>query len=257
MEKEKELKKKSKKLFSDAFPEISGSKQRPKIHSELHTLLKTNEIDIEKINYRRIRESEQDQLISLHKEWFPVEYSEQFFKEILDNKNGTFITVAAVYSLDSEDYILGSILAECKPEIHYNSQVPEKFRHNTFFENKFRYVYIMTFGVIDECRNMKLGTKLIDKLVSEVRKVNTAVLYLHVVDYNKTAIGFYQKNGFKDVTTIKNYYNINGDIYDTKVMIRLLPTDSVFKSVYKALIALILFLPFLIKSLLCKKRKEN
>ena len=58
--------------------------------------------------------------------------------------------------------------------------------------------YIMTIGVIDECRRYGLGTKLL--LATNQTLIdfwpNCVVLYLHVIDYNQAAIRFYERNGF-------------------------------------------------------------
>jgi ribosomal protein S18 acetylase RimI-like enzyme len=247
-------KNKNKKLFSDAFPEVLGQKIRPKIHSDIHTILKTAEIDTNNITYRKPKENEIPEMLNLHKEWFPIDYTEQYFKIIVENKNKQYISIAAVCNIKGNEYIIGMILAECKSEQQYNSQVPDRYKRSSFFENKYQYVYIMTFGVIDEFRGVGLASSLLERLVNEVRKVNCGVLMLHVVDYNKTAIGFYAKNGFQDVTTIKNYYRINEDIYDTKVMVRFLETDGFIKSFWKIILALLLFIPFVIRSWLCRKR---
>ena len=57
----------------------------------------------------------------------------------------------------------------------------------------------MTIGVIDECRQLGLGTLLIDLTFEIVKEKYPLVqfVYLHVVDYNDAAIRFYiEKNGF-------------------------------------------------------------
>ena len=44
---------------------------------------------------------------------------------------------------------------------------------------------------------------------------------MDVVYYNISAIKFYEKNGFKKVATLINYYDINGDYYDCHVFLRI------------------------------------
>jgi ribosomal protein S18 acetylase RimI-like enzyme len=53
--------------------------------------------------------------------------------------------------------------------------------------------YIMTIGVVDECRRLGLGTQLLNKAIQVLKKYWSAceILYLHVVDYNESAIRFY------------------------------------------------------------------
>lgn len=60
-------------------------------------------------------------------------------------------------------------------------------------------LYIMTLGVIDECRQLGIGTKLLDQSFKQLQEMCPicTIAYLHVVDYNKSAINFYiKKNGF-------------------------------------------------------------
>jgi len=51
----------------------------------------------------------------------------------------------------------------------------------------------MTIGVVDECRRLGLGTQLLNKAIQVLKKYWSAceILYLHVVDYNESAIRFY------------------------------------------------------------------
>ena len=50
--------------------------------------------------------------------------------------------------------------------------------------------YIMTIGVLDECRKMGLGTKMLNYTIEMLEKSypNCCVIWLHVIDYNKSAI---------------------------------------------------------------------
>ena len=44
------------------------------------------------------------------------------------------------------------------------------------------------------------------------------VIYLHVVDYNESAIKFYEKNNFRTLKRIKNHYVIYEKDYDAYVL---------------------------------------
>jgi len=41
---------------------------------------------------------------------------------------------------------------------------------------------------------------------------------LHVVDYNETAIRFYEKNNFRTLKRLKNHYLILGKEYDALIL---------------------------------------
>ena len=75
----------------------------------------------------------------------------------------------------------------------------------------------MTIGVIDECRQLGLGTLLIDLTFEIVKEKYPPVqfVYLHVVDYNDAAIRFYiEKNGFVNFKCEKDHYNILDEYHD-------------------------------------------
>lgn len=56
----------------------------------------------------------------------------------------------------------------------------------------------MTIGVIDECRKLGLGTKMLEYTIGYLERSwqSCISIWLHVVDYNESAIKFYLKNNF-------------------------------------------------------------
>ena len=82
----------------------------------------------------------------------------------------------------------------------------------------------MTIGVVDECRRLGLGSRLLDYTIDVLNKQwpNCEVLYLHVVDYNDTALKFYlnQKNKFIQHSIIKDHYVIHNKNYDAVLLYR-------------------------------------
>lgn len=74
----------------------------------------------------------------------------------------------------------------------------------------------MTLGVVDECRRLGLGTMLLNEVTKILNKsyLTCEVIYLHVVDYNESAIRFYERNDFRTLKRIKNHYVIFEKIYD-------------------------------------------
>lgn len=77
----------------------------------------------------------------------------------------------------------------------------------------------MTLGVIDEFRKKGIGKILIDRLYEECQQYSEIkFIYLHVISYNEAAIRFYEKNAFKLLETIDNYYHIENNTYQAKVL---------------------------------------
>jgi ribosomal protein S18 acetylase RimI-like enzyme len=86
--------------------------------------------------------------------------------------------------------------------------------------------YIMTIGVVDECRRLGLGTKLIDETVRILHRdfPQCSLLYLHVVTYNESAIRFYlnERNGFIRFNEIKDHYVIFEKNYDAVTLYKVI-----------------------------------
>ena len=84
--------------------------------------------------------------------------------------------------------------------------------------------YIMTIGVIDECRKLGLGTQMIHYTIDFVEKnfPECTNIWLHVVDYNVSAIKFYLKNNFTKFRKLKRHYYIDRKEYDAIVLYKAL-----------------------------------
>ena len=80
----------------------------------------------------------------------------------------------------------------------------------------------MTIGVIDECRQMGLGSQLLAHNISllEQNAPNCVAIWLHVIDYNHSAIKFYEKNGFLNYGRLKRHYTIAKKDYDAILLYR-------------------------------------
>ena len=232
-------------IYSEAFPPNKEG-HRPKIlsYSPTHELLKEQNdsiktIDTNKIIYKPLNESDLAEIKNLHKEWFPIEYDDNYFKKIFINKYGSYFTIGAFYNIENnkinKEIIIGMALCELRPVSDYfinhtSRQAIKEICNNIDFNEEvssylkcqdYNCVYIMTIGVLDEYRKLHIGTSLINKIFEEAMMDNLCVgVYLDVIHYNNTAKKFYEKNGFKNVSTIKNYYDLKGNFYDSNVFLK-------------------------------------
>ena len=229
-------------IYSEAFPpNKDGSRSNLSQHSNTHDIIKDENESIKKINplniiYKPLSESHIEEIKKLHKEWFPIDYDLNYFKQIFTNKYDTYFTVGAFYVIDNIEIILGMALCEYREVGNYfinhtsPDAVKEICRNIDFNEEVSSYlkcqsyncVYIMTIGVLDEYRQLHIGTNLIEKIYEIALWDNLCVgIYLDVVEYNKCAINFYEKIGFKNVARIKNYYDIKNQFYDSIVFLKI------------------------------------
>ena len=229
-------------LYSESYP-LNSNKEREKVKpvSQVHKLLKGKKIDINKIYYKPLGPNDYEEVKNLHKEWFPVDYPEQLFSDSLLYNQGAFLTQGAFYFLEEEkkEVILGliisrweyvnkyffdmvgnnkNILNEINNEINYEDEA-------ILFLSKQKYyscIYIASLGVIDECRNMKIGTNLLKDLMNYVIYFPFCTgIYLNVITDNFSGKKFYEKNGLKCSNTLKNFYTIGDKKYDSDVYIKI------------------------------------
>lgn len=76
--------------------------------------------------------------------------------------------------------------------------------------------YIMTVGVLDECRKMGLGTKLLNYTIETLEREykDCCMIWLHVIDYNRAALAFYAKNEFIKFQLRRRHYFVDQTDYD-------------------------------------------
>lgn len=253
----KKLKKKIK-ISSTAFPPNpnSESKKIQKIHSHIHKFLKKEniQIDLKNIKLREIESRDMEQIRPLFKEWFPLNYDETFYENIFLYKDHNIGNTIIAYienpsfqkgknseisrkdkdnisqsdSLYScEQLILGAIITNKENLDAFIEKVPYQYENLSYIEeisfNKKYFMYIQSLGVIDECRRIKVGSLLLNQVLKNIVADSDCLgIYLHVVVYNSAAIKFYENHNFKEYNHMYNYYFIERNHYDSKVMVRLL-----------------------------------
>ena len=230
------------KIFSEAFPpNEKGERQQLLSLSSYHHLLNGITINPKDIIYKPLTKNNLIEVKNLHKEWFPVEYDDEFFEQIFNNNCCNYFTIGAFYNIknsnENREIILG--LALCEWEFisdyfinHTNQKVIDEICENIDINEEvqaclkcqmYHCVYIMTIGVLDEYRKMNIGTNILNNIYNIAIKDDICVgIYLDVIYYNKSAIKFYEKNNFKKVNEIKDYYDLNGKNYDANVYLRIL-----------------------------------
>ena len=108
------------KIFSEAFPpDEKGERNNLLSYSSYHYLLNGITINPENIIYKPLSKDNLTEVKNLHKEWFPIDYDDEFFEEILNDKGKNYFTIGAFYNIPCNDgankeIILG--LAFCEYE---------------------------------------------------------------------------------------------------------------------------------------------
>ena len=244
-------------LYSESFP-LDEKKERKKMKpiAECHKLLKGIKIDPSQIIYRPLMPDDYEEVKKLHKEWFPVPYDDRLMSAMVVENTGAFFSVGAFYSIQTgesefKEVILGFIL--CKwmyvdKEFCENTskEVIKKINDNLNYEEEAQFFlskdtfyycpYVMSLGVIDECRKMNIGTSMLKSIYNYLIYFNSCVgIYLNVISDNFSGKKFYEKNGMTYVKTIKDFYIIDEKKYDGDVYVKIFTRkekDLKNKSVY-------------------------
>lgn len=53
-----------------------------------------------------------------------------------------------------------------------------------------------------------IATELLALVVAHARAQAAQAVYLHVITYNEAAMAFYHRNGFSEVSLLRNFYYI-------------------------------------------------
>ena len=230
-------------IFSEAFPpNKKGRREKLDISSSSHILLKDTKLDPNNIIYKPLTKQDIEETKNLHKEWFPIKYSDEYFNTIFNSKEGKYFSIGAFYNIINEEtkekkeIIIGLALCEWIVGSDYFFKVFGKesaleiSKNINYIEEVYSYlkyddyhcIYIMTIGIMDEFRKMKIGSNIVERIINIGLSDKLCIgIFLDVIYYNYSAIKFYKRNEFKKVKTNKNYYNLNGTKYDAHVFLRI------------------------------------
>ncbi|CAF1631726.1 unnamed protein product [Adineta ricciae] len=161
------------------------------------------------ITFRLLRPGDQSEVKSLCVDWFPVEYPDKWYDDIVHNKKYFSLAACDVYT----QQILGLIVATVLPLGSCNNE-DRQILHKIFSLTT-SVCYILILGVVKEYRRQGLANLLLENLLSTLAKYETCkAVYLHVLYSNKSAIQFYQSKQFQYRTHLPYYYLIKGEHFD-------------------------------------------
>lgn len=207
--------------LSDAFPPDStqNSVYLANVHKTLQEI-NTLTFEMKNLTVRAVKSrKELEELQLLHKEWFPINYSGEYFESIAKGKTKGLVAELKVVKSNrvSEKVVVGCIFYDVRPAKRKYMAIP--FRE---LFKEYKNIYIMTIGVVNEFRKCGVASALLQEAVRgtlEKEKDLLKYVYLHVVEYNVSAQKFYEKNQFLKMKVKRKHYFIEGKYYDAWVYI--------------------------------------
>ncbi|CAF1188868.1 unnamed protein product [Rotaria sordida] len=161
------------------------------------------------ITFRFLRPGDQFEVKSLCHDWFPIEYPDKWYNDIVQNKK--YFALAACDNLTQN--IIALIIANIIP-LNNCSREDQQILHKKFLLTT-SVCYILILGVVKEYRRLGLASILLDNLLNTLYKYDTCkAIYLHVLYSNKQAIEFYQSKSFRYCLHLPYYYFIKNEYLD-------------------------------------------
>ncbi|KAI8915576.1 acyl-CoA N-acyltransferase [Gorgonomyces haynaldii] len=143
------------------------------------------ELDEFQIDLLPIDEKTIDDFKTLNLQLFPVVYAAEFYRNVLQTYPPSLSRIAY---LDGKP--IGAI--SCRVDGYQPNQA-----------------YIMTLGVIQPFRRLKLGSCLLDLILDELHHKQIEMVCLHVHVKNTIAVNFYLSHGFEIKERVYSYYYQN------------------------------------------------
>lgn len=161
------------------------------------------------IKFRFLRPGDQSEVKSLCNDWFPIEYPDKWYDDIVHNKK--YFALAACDA--QTNTIVGVIVANTLTLENCNRE-DQQILHKSFPLTT-SVCYILILGVIKEYRRKGLASVLLDNLIITLNKYKMCkAVYLHVLHSNKPAIEFYQSKLFQYRVYLPSYYLIKSEYLD-------------------------------------------
>lgn len=196
--------------------------EMPSLTADVHGLLTREEVETfnpsSSVTFRHhVLPHELEEVRTLHTEWFPVDYNEDFFRSITNDPD--VVTVLAELKNSRFSKIVGlATIGIRRKEKRYNFD-GDLLPHLGLASDDHTISYIFTLGVVDELRKRGLASVLLAECVRRVEATDPTcpVIFLHVIEYNRAAMRLYEKNGFKEFKTEPQFYKL-GEVWYSGVM---------------------------------------
>lgn len=170
------------------------------------------------INFEPIKSEEWlEDMVDLHKEWFPYSYDKNFFKRYV--LRSRYITVGAFLNVGIKKFLIGFAIGEVIPEDRFKQSMPGVLVERgwyDFISPWVECVHLDSIGVIDEYRKLNVGTRILELFITEAKKKKAVLIYTNVIVHNQSGIKFIEGNKWHYYGIEKNYYRYNEKIYDSK-----------------------------------------
>ncbi|XP_010549844.1 PREDICTED: histone acetyltransferase MCC1 [Tarenaya hassleriana] len=171
------------------------------------------------ICYRPINPSDLERLEQIHRDIFPIRYESEFFQSVVSGCD--IVSWGAVDRSRPDghrDELIGFVTA--KIVLARESEIADLIRYDST-KGEETLVYILTLGVVETYRNLRIASSLINEVIKYASGIPTCRgVYLHVIAHNNPAIRLYTRMSFRCVRRLHGFYLISGQHFDAYLFAR-------------------------------------
>ncbi|CAK0758483.1 hypothetical protein CVIRNUC_002623 [Coccomyxa viridis] len=157
--------------------------------------------------FRPLRLHDFASLKSAHQALFPIDYEDTFFHSAVSHGDG-IISAAATQRFGYQEELIGFITARICLLHECNRTDRALLNLNSARLDGQSVLYILTLGVLESVRQQGIGSALLRIVLHEAQTKKCLSAFLHVIDYNLTAIAFYQRSKFQEIALLHDFYYI-------------------------------------------------
>lgn len=199
---------------------------------------------------RRCRAEDAIEIENLHIAILPIRYDKSFYRQLMTGVEDRFCFVA---ERRRDKQLVGVVTARRTPRgtgwfrrVFGCNCAKDKADSDDLRTN--RDAYIMSIGVLSECRRRGLGQRLLsaclDRLRHEGGRCPSSSVGLHVLTRNHSALRLYSKNGFVIRRKLIDHYFFQNAFHDAYFLSKELtsrrssdatPSSSVFSRLYRSI----------------------
>ncbi|KXZ49307.1 hypothetical protein GPECTOR_22g901 [Gonium pectorale] len=158
--------------------------------------------------YRPLRTTDYDALKAVHRDLFPIDYEEIFFRKAVVGEDRVFSWVA-VHSEYGVEHLVGFVTArlvylyECDP---VDRTALGLASHALDGHSS---VYVLTLGVVPGCRHCGVAKALLRLVGQHAARLRCRAIFLHVISYNDAAMRLYGGAGYQAMARLPNFYHLS------------------------------------------------
>lgn len=159
--------------------------------------------------YRPVVPEDLHDLRDAHQALFPIDYESHFYECVIHSRDNIFSWAAVCRDVEMQSEVLVGFVTARTFRL-YDCSLTDRacMGLESRLLDQETVVYILTLGVTDQYRHLGIASQLIQRVIVFAQHQLCRAVYLHVIEYNLTALSLYRRNKFEELAVLRNFYFI-------------------------------------------------